>query len=298
MIGNLKWTLAGAVLFLAGCSMSPSSKFTLFPSSNRLIDSAKEMRELVAQPAPLPRELEKQTLPLYVVEPGDVLFVQMAELDSPIRLPGDQPVLLDGTINLGSFGHYVAAGKTVEAIQNEVRAQIGGKSGKDPGFITVRLVTRVSKVFYVLGEVNSPGSFSLTGRETVLDGIIAAGGLNDRASRRNIILARPTLPDGCRIVLPVCYRQIVQLGDTSTNYQLAPGDRIFVPSRSFSEQLFVKKKKCGPCTGPEVPCVFGCNGCSGVPGPFAATTPAPYAPMALPHSAAPEGLPAPKVEGK
>src|SRR5207244_3519626 len=83
--------------------------------------------------------------------------------------------------------------------------------------------TRVSKVYYVLGEVNAPGSFTLSGRETVLDGILAAGGLNERASRRNIILSRPTHPDSCRVVLPICYYEIVQLGDTSTNYQLAPG---------------------------------------------------------------------------
>src|SRR4029453_9400152 len=60
---------------------------------------------------------------------------------------------------------------------------------------TVRLGTRDSKVYYVLGEVNAPGAFPLRGRETVLDGIVAAGGLNSNASRNNIILSRPTHPD-------------------------------------------------------------------------------------------------------
>ena len=83
---------------------------------------------------------------------------------------------------------------------------------------------------------------------------IAAGGLTDRASRRNIILSRPTAPEGCRIVIPICYREIVQLGDTSTNYQIAPGDRIFVPTRTFCEELCRNKKDCLPCGGPQVPC--------------------------------------------
>ena len=117
-------------------------------------------------------------------------------------------------------------------------------------------------------------------------------------ARRNIILARPTLPDGCRIVLPICFRQIVQLGDTSTNYQLAPGDRIFVPSRSFSEQLFARKKKCGPCTGPEIPCTFDKNGCGGLPGPFAVTPTSYSAPVINPPLPAPEPLPPPKLEPK
>src|SRR5207237_5023927 len=122
------------------------------------------------------------------------------------------------------------------------------------GPITVRLINRVSKVFYVLGEVNAPGSFPLQGRETVLDAIIAAGGLTDRASRRTIILSRPTTPDGCRIVLPICYREIVQLGDTSTNYQLLPGDRIFVATRGFWDGIRHNKPECPPCGGPQHAC--------------------------------------------
>jgi polysaccharide export outer membrane protein len=104
---------------------------------------------------------------------------------------------------------------------------------KDAGPITIRLVNRQSKVFYVVGEVNAPGTFPLTGRETVLDAILQAGGLNDKASRTNIVVARPTPPGSCRIVLPVCFKEIVQLGDTTTNYQLAPGDRVFIPAKDF-----------------------------------------------------------------
>src|SRR5262249_42605599 len=158
-----------------------------------------------------------------VVEPGDVLLVQPADLDSPVRLPADQPVLPDGTINLGRYGRVVVAGKTVDEIEPTVRDLVKGQEkNRDIGSITVRIVTRQSKGFYVLGEVNAPGSYQLQGRETVLDGILTAGNLTDRASRRNIILVRPTPPDSCRVVLPICWNEIVQNGDTTTNYQLAP----------------------------------------------------------------------------
>jgi hypothetical protein len=113
----------------------------------------------------------------------------------------------------------------------------------------------VSKVYYVQGEVNAPGAFPLAGRETVLDGLIAAGGLTDRASRINIILSRPTPPGSCRIVLPICYRDIVQLGDTTTNYQLAPGDRIYVATRTLHESLeCLSKSVCDYCNRPQTPC--------------------------------------------
>jgi len=66
------------------------------------------------------------------------------------------------------------------------------------------------------------------------------------------------------VVLPICYRDIVQIGDTSTNYQLLPGDRIFVPTRTFSEQMFHNKPECPPCGGPQQPCPNGICGREGV----------------------------------
>jgi protein involved in polysaccharide export with SLBB domain len=250
---GFNWGLQVVSLLLTGCTLTPGKGLTLFSEGHRLLDSVQEMRRAAPEPLPLPRELDKHLLPTYDVEPGDVLLVQPADFESPIRFPADQPVLQDGTINLGRYGHVVVAGKTVEEIAALVRAAVEAQT-KDAGPITVRLINRVSKVYYVLGQVNAPGSFPLQGRETVLDAIIVAGGLSDRASRRNIILSRPTAPDGCRIVIPICYREIVQLGDTSTNYQIAPGDRIVVPSRTFWEELCRKKPECPPCGRSQVPC--------------------------------------------
>jgi protein involved in polysaccharide export with SLBB domain len=202
----------------------------------------------------IPRELEKQPLPPYTVEPGDVLLVQPLDLDSPARLPGDQPVLPDGTINLGKYGQLVVAGQSVAEIEKLVQKAVA-KETKEPGFVSVRLVSRQSKVYYVIGEVNSPGAFPLNGRETALDAIMQAGGLTDNASRDNIILARPTKPNCPRIVLPVCWKQIVQLGDTTTNYQISPGDRIYVPSRTCSEAcpMFGKGDKSHCNCSPQMP---------------------------------------------
>jgi protein involved in polysaccharide export with SLBB domain len=238
-----------SVLATSGCSTGPGRGFTLFPQGHQLTEEAKGLRWANSPPIQVPRELDKQPLPPYTVEPGDVLLVQPADLDSAVRLPGDQPVLPDGTINLGKYGLLQVAGKTVPEIEAMVRGAVLAQT-KDAGFVNVRLVARQSKVYYVIGDVNSPGAFQLQGRETVLDGIMQAGGLTDNASRDNIILSRPTGPNCPRIVLPVCWKNIVQLGDTATNYQLAPGDRIFVPSRSCLETIpFLSKHDKSPCCG-------------------------------------------------
>jgi polysaccharide biosynthesis/export protein len=231
-----------------GCS---ASQPTLFPQRHAMLPSARKVREDAA-PLDLPRELDKHCLPAYVVEPGDMLLVSISDLDSPLRLPGDQTVLPDGTISLGRYGRPVVAGKQITEIEGVVQALIQAQ-GRDPGPITVRLVGRQSEVFYVLGEVNAPGVFPLMGRETVLDGILAAGGLSERASRRDIVLTKPTRPEECRVVLPICYREIVQLGDTTTNYQLQPGDRIFVPSRTAWEDLLGSHHE-GPCAAAKAHC--------------------------------------------
>lgn len=238
----------------------------------KLIPEAEQFRNGAVPPPALPRELAKVPLAEYIVEPGDALLVQVSDLDSPVRLPADQPVLPDGVIELGEYGRPVVAGKSVPAIEAEVKALVAAKEKKTVP-LTVRLIGRQSKVFYVLGEVNSPGSYPLSGRETVLDGLMAAGGLTRSAQERKIILVRPTQPDGCREVLPVCYPQIVQLGDATTNYQLRPGDRIFVPSQSTLESLLPRTAKTtAPCCGPQSACHPG----TGVP----CSQPVPVAPVA------------------
>lgn len=260
------WCLTAVLM--TGCGTPAGARYTYSPDAHKLMETTKAVRQRES-PLPLPRELDKHPLPSYTVEPGDVLLVLVSETETaspepgapadknppaPVRIPADQPILPDGSINLGPYGRLIVAGKTVEEMETMIRATVQAHIKRDPGFVTVRIVTRESKVYYVLGEVNTPGAFQLKGRETVLDGLLAAGGLNERASRDNIILTRPTAPESCRIVLPVCYREITQLGDTTTNYQLMPGDRILVPTREHHEKLG-SKKNCRWCDGsPQVSC--------------------------------------------
>src|SRR4029079_5291203 len=89
---------------------------------------AKEFRNSVPMPPPVPRELNKTVLPVYIVEPGDVLLVQPVDLDSPVRIPSDQTVLPDGKIDLGRYGRLMVAGKSVEDIEATVQAVVKTKT--------------------------------------------------------------------------------------------------------------------------------------------------------------------------
>ncbi len=268
------WLILCVVVSASGCGIGSGGAFALAPDTHALIDAADTMRRWVRQPAPVARELSKTVIPVYIVEPGDVLIVETAFFDSPLRLPQDQTVMPDGTIDLGRFGRPVVAGMSLKEIEAHLFDLIQATKPTDDGEpltteqmqVNVRLLGPNSVYFYVLGEVNNPGSYTYTGRETVLDAILAAGGMSDRASKTDIILSRPTVPGECRVVLPVCYEQIVQLGDTTTNYQIMPGDRIFIPTDRACDG-------CLKCLGLKEDCNL-CNakqcGTGNCPLPFAA----------------------------
>lgn len=253
-VATLWLVIAMGWLSASGCSTTGGT-FSLFPTGHFLMDTTKQVVSAAWIPVPTNRELDMAVLPAYYVSPGDVLLVEPMRLDSELRFPSDQRVLIDGTLELGKYGRIVVAGQTVEQIEEMIAKKTHEVDGKAEA-VNVRIIDPQGAVFYVLGEVNTPGVYPLTGRETVLDGILTAGGISARSSTCNIVLSRPTHPESCRVVLPVCYREITQLGDTSTNYQLKPGDRIFVSTRTIWEELFPwnARKTCGLCCSVQCAC--------------------------------------------
>ena len=90
-----------------------------------------------------------------------------------------------------------------------------------------------SKKVFVYGEVESPGVYAWTGRDSVVDVIARAGTLNWRASPNEIQVARgdPRNPT----ILAVRLMDIVVRDDDATNVLLEPGDIIWVPPTTVVE---------------------------------------------------------------
>jgi protein involved in polysaccharide export with SLBB domain len=244
----------GAAVTAGTTASSFTGGFTLFPANNYLMKDTKNVTRGIPRSASVPRELQKTVISPYIIQPADGLTLEPITTKPAIKLSGEQTVMPDGSIDLGKYGRLVVAGQALEQIEAEVDAAVEAVEDH-PVRVNVRLSKPVSAVYYVLGEVNAPGAYPLTGRETVLDAIAAAKGLTTRASPCRMLLTRPTQPQSCRVVIPICYRQIVQLGDTSTNYQLMPGDRVFVASQSIWEQLLpCARRGCKQCRGVQCPC--------------------------------------------
>jgi polysaccharide export outer membrane protein len=161
-------------------------------------------------------------------------------------ISGPFTVRPDGTVNLGIWGAVPVAGLTLEQIAESVREHISHqedptKPGAGPiDKKIIRVVVDVlqynSKRYYVIFDGGGMGQqivpFPVTGSETVLDAIGNVSGLPAVASQRNIWVARRTphmnQPEQ---ILPVDWVGITQHGQTWTNYQVMPGDRIFVKAQ-------------------------------------------------------------------
>jgi polysaccharide biosynthesis/export protein len=207
----------------------------------------------------IPREFQKVSMPDYVVEPPDLLLVEVLEALPGRPISGERLVRPDGKISLGFYGEVYVAGLTIPEVKEKIilhlrkyinddilglveidretgDVAIDEKTGKpkinDPresDRIIVDVTAYNSKSFYVLGDVLLPGKLPVTGNETVLDALEYAGGLLPTAAPQNIRLVRPAPPGACcEQILPVNLAAITNGGDPTTNYQLMPGDRLIV----------------------------------------------------------------------
>ena len=85
-----------------------------------------------------------------------------------------------------------------------------------------------SLVYFVLGEVNSPGRLAWTGRETVLDALQFAGGLDSSANPNDIRLVRPAYGKKPVKVYMIDLAVIREGGDAEVEFATLPGDRLII----------------------------------------------------------------------
>ena len=136
----------------------------------------------------------------------------------------------DGTINMRRYGIIQVAGMTVSELKAALEKHLANYMEAPEVWVDVSGYN--SKVFYIITDGSGYGDnvrrIPICGNETVLDAVAAVGGLSQMSSKR-IWLSRPSPTNPKNgAVLPVDYEAITQRGATETNYQIMPGDRIFI----------------------------------------------------------------------
>ena len=154
----------------------------------------------------------------------------LAQAAGQQQVSGEHLVGPDGTINLGTYGSVYVTGQTLEQAKAAIEQQLS--KHLDAPLVSVDVFSYNSKVYYVItegaGSGDNVGRFPITGNETVLDAVAGINGLS-RLSSKDIWVARPAPSGvGCDQVLPVDIVAIMKGGSTATNYQLMPGDRVFI----------------------------------------------------------------------
>ena len=181
-----------------------------------------------------PKELEMVSMPPYVVEPPDELELSIKPAVPDFTLT-TVVVQADGNVDLGYPGDVYVSGLTLAQVEQKISQHLRaysasrGREVREPIDVSARLVNgSQSKNYYVLGTVSNQGKFPSTGNDTVLDAILTAG-LRSNSLPEKAYLVRPHPNGGADQILKIDWCGIKERGDTTTNYQVFPGDRIIVP---------------------------------------------------------------------
>jgi polysaccharide biosynthesis/export protein len=183
--------------------------------------------QVTATKAPVVAAMAEQE---YQIGVGDQLSVQVWK--SP-ELSVIIPVRPDGKISVPLIGDVVAAGQSAQAMSRTLSQ--GFNEYVRNAQVTVIVLNPISGEYLrrvrVTGAVKAPISISHKQGITILDLVLEAGGLTEFARGNSAHLYRKV---GDKIeVYDVRLDDILQKGELSTNYTLAPADIVTVPERLF-----------------------------------------------------------------
>ncbi|TXH77489.1 MAG: sugar ABC transporter substrate-binding protein [Lysobacteraceae bacterium] len=143
------------------------------------------------------------------------------------------PVRPDGMISVPLIGDVLAGGRTPPEVAKDIQEKLSVYA-REPQVAVILTELRsheyLSRV-RVTGAVRQPVSVPFRPGMTVLDAVLAAGGLTEFAAADRAELHRKAA-DAAQ-TYQVKLDRILNRGDLSTNYQVAPGDVITVPERAF-----------------------------------------------------------------
>lgn len=165
----------------------------------------------------------------YIIGPDDVLDIFVWQ--NPDLSQKGVPVRPDGRISTPLIANIVAAGKTpVELAQDMDKALSAYIRSPRVTVIVSRAVGVFSQV-QVIGQVAHPESMPYHEGMTVLDAILAAGGLTPYAAGNRAKLERKV--DGRLQTMHIKLSNLLNKGDLKQNLPLQPGDVLVVPESLF-----------------------------------------------------------------
>jgi protein involved in polysaccharide export with SLBB domain len=200
---SILWVAVG----LWGCAdmtaPAPASNTTSVAASNPIAAS---------NPVALSNKAAPQLDAGYRVGPGDKVRITVyGEKD----LSNDYDIDGSGNLSFPLIGTVKVGGLTLSQLESTLAVRLSKKYLRDPQ-ISIDVLNY--RPFYILGEVNHPGSYPYVSGMTVLNAIALAGGFTPRANDGAITVLHQNEPENSE----------AKIGGTAL---VLPGDTIKVPIR-------------------------------------------------------------------
>jgi len=164
----------------------------------------------------------------YIIGPGD--NVNIVVWRNP-ELSMSVPVRPDGKITAPLVDDLQAMGKDPTTLARDFEKELG-KFIRDPvvTIIVTSFVGPYSEQIRVVGEASKPQTLAYKQKMTVLDVMIAVGGITDFADGNRATILRPSENN---TQYTVRLRDLVKRGDVSANVDMKPGDILIIPQSWF-----------------------------------------------------------------
>jgi len=155
----------------------------------------------------------------YILKPNDPIIINIS---GPIEKQYEDIIDEQGNLNFTYIGEVMAAGKTGTQLEREIeRLYLDNKIYKQ---LSVNIVVP-TKFYFIRGNVRGPNRYPLIGRVTLMQAIAAAGGFNEFANPKKIILTRGDTTE------EINFNDIQK--NPARDRELLSGDSIYVPRSIF-----------------------------------------------------------------
>lgn len=175
-------------------------------------------------PAPTPNAAAnttaaaRDTIDFQVFRKGDKIKIEFGGTETARIQPIETEIKDDGTVSCELIGPQKAAGRTARELEVVIREAYVPKYFKQLNVV----VSSPERVYYVSGQVKTPGVRPYLGRVTVLQAIASAGDFTDFADKKSVTVTRPsgeTTKVDCKQALR----------KPALDIEIFPNDKIHVP---------------------------------------------------------------------
>jgi polysaccharide biosynthesis/export protein len=161
----------------------------------------------------------------YVIGVGDHLQITVWRMQD---LSSGALVRPDGVITMPLIGDVSVAGSTPTQVREELKKRLSQYVKDETAAVTVAVTTVDSYRFVVSGNVARAGIFTANYYVSISEALALAGGPNQFASTKQMLLIRMDSPGKFRHI-PINYDDVVSRERPEQDLVLKPGDTVFVP---------------------------------------------------------------------